>query len=162
MNKTLIKNTFFFLFVAACLGGLVNLFSPRAIASIGDWDKSKGVVTPGGKNDAVVHRREIELPEAQALFKQGVLFVDARPKELYDEGRIQGAVLLSFDDVWNTIGKFEKQYPSETPMVLYCSGRECPDSHELAKILVDLGYSSVKVFSDGFPLWRDQLLPVEP
>lgn len=140
-----------------------NYFSPKGIALIGDWDTSKGVISAGGKNSSVVHEIEIDNVTAvkEAFDSRQVLFVDARPVDLFHEGHIEGAVSLpiaSFDDL---IEHFYEAYPFDTHIVTYCSGRECPDSHELAQFLIQIGYTHVQVFIDGYPAWVERGFPVE-
>ena len=40
------------------------------------------------------------------------------------------------------------------PIVVYCSGGECEDSHMLAQKLWGVFYSNVLVYKDGFPDWQ--------
>jgi len=160
--KTLVREIAVLALFALVMAFAVNALSPRGIALLGQWDVKKGVISARAKGDAVDASREIELPEAKALFDRGVLFVDARDPGQYAQGRIKRAVSLSVREFWEKIGDFEKEHPQETPLVVYCSGRECPDSHELAQDLLQTGYQDVKVFVDGFPLWESEGLPVEP
>ena len=53
------------------------------------------------------------------------------------------------------------QYPLEQPIVTYCSGRTCEDSHQLAWLLIDVGFSEVRIFIDGFPGWQAEGYPIE-
>lgn len=149
--------------VSIACGFTVNHFSPAGIALIGSWDTSKGVISANAKNDVVVHEREIpHVERVKAIFDQGqTLFIDARTSEQYDEGHIRGSISMpvgQFDAVIETL--FEK-YPPTTPMLTYCTGRECRDSHELAQMLLDAGYENVKVFIDGYPAWKAKGYPVE-
>lgn len=147
--------------LAVAAAFVVNALSPRGIALFGDWDTTKGVVTAKAKNDAVDHKREIELPEARALFDRGVLFVDARDFSDYEAGHIRGAVSLPAREIWERLGEFQAAHPARTPLVAYCSGRECSDSHDLARDLRDAGYEDVKVYVDGYPAWESEGLPIE-
>ncbi len=146
---------------AAVLALAVNHFSPRGIAFLGQWDVKKGVVDARAREDAAFRIPEVVLPEASALFEKGVLFVDARDPEEYAAGHIRKAVSLCVREFWEKIGDFENRYPADTPLIVYCSGRECPDSRDLAENLVQAGYTDVTIFADGFPLWQSEGLPVE-
>lgn len=141
----------------------VNFFSPKGIALVGDWDPFRGVVTAKAKDDVVIREREIQdMAVAKGLYgKRGVLFVDARPQAVFDQGRISGAVSMPVGDVDNRLERFLETYPLETHIITYCSGRDCSDSHELAEILSDVGYTTVQVLVDGFPAWRAGGHPVE-
>ncbi|MBA4367370.1 MAG: hypothetical protein C0403_06985 [Desulfobacterium sp.] len=149
--------------ISIACGLLVNHFSPAGIALVGSWDTKKGVISANEKNDVVVHEREIQNVDAvKKIYDHGItLFLDARTTELYGEGHIHGSISLpvrQFDELIDTI--FEK-YPPSTPIITYCTGRECRDSHELAQLLHDAGYDNVKVFSDGYPAWKKKEYPIE-
>lgn len=160
--KKIVRELLILCGLAAVVAFTVNALSPRGIALFGDWDTKKGVVTAKTKNDAVDHAREIELPAARALHDQGALFVDARDPADYEAGHIKGAVSLPAREVWDRLADFQAAHPAQTPIVAYCSGRECSDSHDLARDLRDAGYLDVKVFVDGYPVWKGEGLPVEP
>jgi len=140
----------------------VNWFSPRGIPLFGQWDTQKGVVDAGGKKSVVTTGRDIELPAAKALFDQGALFVDARSGEDYRAGHIKSAESLPVNDFYSLIAGFKQAHPDPGfPIIAYCSGRECTDSHELADNLAETGYSNIKVFIDGYPAWEAEKLPME-
>ena len=52
------------------------------------------------------------------------------------------------------IGNFYEAYGMEQKIIVYCSSRECKDSHTFADKLSEMGYKSVKVFSGGFSEWE--------
>ncbi len=39
------------------------------------------------------------------------------------------------------------------PVVLYCSGGDCEDSHMLGQKLFGAGFNNLLVYKDGFPDW---------
>jgi rhodanese-related sulfurtransferase len=141
----------------------VNYFSPVGIALVGDWDTRNGVISARAKNDVVVHAREIDTVQAaHALYgKKGVLFVDARPAEMFMAGHIKGAVSMPVEEVDQLIEDFVKTHDPDTHIITYCSGRECEDSHLLADRLSDYGFTHVQVFVDGFPAWKKEGYPIE-
>jgi rhodanese-related sulfurtransferase len=49
----------------------------------------------------------------------------------------------------------QDQLPADksTPLVFYCGGLKCRLSHKSAKKAIDLGYTKVKVFAEGYPAW---------
>ena len=163
MNMRIVKQVCLLSLVSISCGFLVNYFSPAGISFIGSWDTNKGVISANSKNDVVVHEREIlETDIVKKIYDQGhTVFIDARPLEQYEQGHIHGSIALpvaQFDELVESL--FEK-YPPAQPMITYCSGRECRDSHELAQQLVDAGYENVRVFIDGYPAWEEKGYPVE-
>lgn len=149
--------------LAAVTGLTVNALSPSGIALVGDWNPENGVISARAKNQPVSH--DIEIPtvaEAYALFNdKNVLFVDARDVSQYDEGHIKGAVSLFVYEYGQRFPEFMAKVPLDRPIVAYCSGRSCEDSHTLARYLKEDGYTDVRVFVDGFPAWAEEGHPVE-
>lgn len=142
----------------------VNALSPRGIALIGQWDVAKGVISAVGRDDAVVHQREImTVADALAIYQAGnALFVDARDTTLFEEGHIKGAFNLFVYEYDERFESFVQKFPDRDRLIVtYCSGRECEDSHLLADDLEQDGYTNVRVFIDGFPAWEKEGLPVE-
>jgi rhodanese-related sulfurtransferase len=145
-------------------GFVVNLFSPKGIALFGDWDTAKGVISARTKQDTPI-QRDLEIHDvriAKEVFDGGrAVFVDARSRENYTEGHIRGAVSFPTNQFDEQIEKFIEEYPFSTEIVTYCSGRECEDSHTLARYLLEEGYSHVRVFIDGYPGWEHEGYAVE-
>ena len=78
--------------------------------------------------------------------------IDSRPKrKKYDKGHIPTA--LSIPD--SQFAKMQDLLPADkaTPLVFYCGGLKCRLSHKSAKKAIELGYTKVKVFADGYPAW---------
>ncbi len=141
----------------------VNYFSPAGITLVGQWDTAKGVIAANEKNAIVLDDLEIgDVTLAKKLYdSQKFVFVDARSRDDYDEGHIKGAVSLPVGQFDETIEAFLEQYPPESAIVAYCSGRTCEDSHKLAQLLFAFGYTEINVFIDGFPGWVAQGHPIE-
>jgi rhodanese-related sulfurtransferase len=147
--------------IAAAL--TVNHLSLDGIALVGQWDTSQGVVSALAKNDVAIEGIEIgTVGEARQLFDSGkYIFVDARSLKDYEAGHIQGAVSLPVGQFEERVAAFLERYPPEVPIIAYCSGRTCQDSHHLAEFLLELGYGNVTVFIDGFPGWEAAGHPIE-
>jgi rhodanese-related sulfurtransferase len=104
--------------------------------------------------------------DAAALHTAGVLFLDARRSSIFEEGHIAGARSFSvwesdIDDKVNALFE-ERADPAEQnkPIVIYCSGGACEDSHMLAQKLWGIQFNNVYVYKDGFPDWQQRRLPV--
>ena len=84
--------------------------------------------------------------------KASMVLIDSRPKrKKYDKGHIPTAI--SIPD--SQFAKMQDQLPADkaTPLVFYCGGLKCRLSHKSAKKAIDLGYTKVKVFAEGYPAW---------
>jgi rhodanese-related sulfurtransferase len=47
------------------------------------------------------------------------------------------------------------------PIVAYCSGGDCEDSHMLAQKLYGALFNNVYVYKDGYPDWQKHNAPVK-
>jgi rhodanese-related sulfurtransferase len=112
-------------------------------------------IEPGGFPQPVV------LAGVEDLLAQGALLVDARSGDVYALGRLAGARSLPLAEWEHVSAAFRAEVPPERTLIAYCSGYGCPDSFDLAVVLIAAGYRAVRVYEGGFPEWRDAGLPVE-
>jgi rhodanese-related sulfurtransferase len=102
--------------------------------------------------------------QAMSLQGQGIPFLDARRTAVYLEGHIAGARSLP---IWESSVEdgikrlYEEGYDVNAPLVVYCSGGDCEDSHMLAERLHRFGFNNSLVYTGGFPDWEKRGLPVE-
>jgi rhodanese-related sulfurtransferase len=104
----------------------------------------------------------ISIDEAEALYcSQAAVFLDARSRELYDEGHIQGARSLPWDEYEKYYSPIMEGLPFDTPVIVYCDGVSCGLSKELALALLYKGHTNVRVLVNGWTLWQNRNLPIE-
>jgi rhodanese-related sulfurtransferase len=101
---------------------------------------------------------EIGGDDAALLYSKGVLFLDARRSSAYEESHIAGARPFSVweadvDDKVNALYS-ERQDSQDAPIVIYCTGGACEDSHMLSQKLWGIQFNNVYVYKDGFPDWQ--------
>ncbi|MCE1203539.1 MAG: rhodanese-like domain-containing protein [Holophagaceae bacterium] len=108
--------------------------------------------------------REISSQEAWKAFQGGLPFLDARRSEEYAAGHVAGAWCAP---VWEAdledrllAFKAARRPGSEDPIIIYCSGGDCRDSHLLAERLLGEGYFHLLIYRDGFPDWVAQQRPM--
>ncbi len=161
--KSIIKEISILLFLAVTTAFAVNFISPKGIALVGEWDTSMGVISSNPKNNIVIHEIEIQnVLTVKEIFDSGkALFIDARSRDIYRDGHIKDAFSMPVALFDGMIEQFMAEYSETTFLIVYCSGRECSDSHELAQYLLDSGYMNVKVFIDGYPEWEKKGYPIE-
>lgn len=160
--QKLVKHMLVLLTVAVSLALAVNRLSPHGIPLIGQWDTELGVVTADTAEAAFWMDFEISDPEvAKQVFDAGsALFVDVRSQDMYNAGHIPGAVSLPLGDFEQRMETFVADVSPTQPIVTYCSGRLCQDSHMAAQRLLERGFENVVVYIDGFPGWVDYGCPV--
>lgn len=152
-----------FLAASIFLSLVANWLSPSGIPLFGQWDISKGVARADKNNPYDNSIPEIDsVSAAKKIYDIGkALFVDARSLNSYTEGHVKGAISFPVGEFDIQIDAFMNRFPVDQPIVTYCSGRTCEDSHQLAQMLVDFGYEQVSIMIDGFPDWKAGGHPVE-
>ena len=137
--------------------------APPAAASPAPTDAAaadSGKVFPPHPDKAAI---EVAPADVLLLFQRKALFLDARRSSVYAEGHIAGA--RSFP-VWESDidervkGLYEEGLDQQAPIVVYCSGGNCEDSHMLAEKLYMVGFDNVLIYRDGFPDWQKRGLAV--
>jgi rhodanese-related sulfurtransferase len=98
---------------------------------------------------------EISGEDAARLHAAGVPFLDARRTSLFEEGHVAGARPVSVweSDVDEKVMELIGEQDGAKPLVIYCSGGDCEDSHLLAQKLWGAGFNDLLVYRDGFPDW---------
>jgi rhodanese-related sulfurtransferase len=100
---------------------------------------------------------EISGADTQSLHAEHVLFLDARRTSVFEDGHIAGARNIS---VWESdldpkvMALLNEGRDPNAPIVAYCSGGDCEDSHMLAEKLFGVGFNGVLVYKDGWPDWQ--------
>jgi rhodanese-related sulfurtransferase len=103
---------------------------------------------------------EIGYDDVAYLHRQGALFLDARRTSIFEQGHIAGARPYSVweSDIDEKVNRLfeERNDPRQQlePVVIYCSGGDCEDSHMLSQKLWGVGFNNVYVYKDGFPDWQ--------
>ena len=124
---------------------------------------SVDVATQGAATAAQHDTREISTEELQAILSsRSATVLDARPAAEYTISHIPGAVNVApkpgvplsmyVSDVAE-IGRVVHNNKSAS-LVLYCNGPHCGKSKRLASELLEAGYSNVRRYQLGIPMWR--------
>ncbi len=108
---------------------------------------------------------QAELPSEDALWlhAHGALFLDARRSAAYAQGHIPGARCLPAweDGLAEKVEQLALFTPDlKAPVVVYCSGGDCQDSHLLAQKLWLAGFRNLRIYTDGYPDWEAKGRPV--
>jgi len=103
--------------------------------------------------------KEITTEELQAILAANRTPVfDVRTAEEYAIAHIPGSINIYEKEV----ERISQLYPDRsTPMVLYCNGPSCGKSHRTSEQLLALGYTGVRRYQLGLPVWRALSLTVQ-
>jgi rhodanese-related sulfurtransferase len=103
---------------------------------------------------------EVSTAELTTLLKDGAAVLDVRSAKECAISHIYGSrcmpgVLRSDGTYGNDIDQIVQTYPDRsTPLVLYCNGPYCGKSRRTAQALAEKGYTNVRRYQLGLPVWR--------
>ena len=98
---------------------------------------------------------------AKSLHDQGLIFIDVRRVEDFNNGHIPGSKNLPVSGERftqeNLIGLVKKDHG----VVFYCNGIHCKGSSIASERAVSWGWSQVHYYREGWPEWKGAGLPIE-
>ncbi len=158
-----IKGCLLIVGMALCLAFGVNSISPSGIALFGQWDKEAGVIMAGSSRTDKVRAEELNNPlKVRRVIQEGnTILVDVRRTDIYDQGHIPGALSFPLHEFDAIVQEFENKIHKDDPVLIYCSGVTCVDSHDFAARLIQMGYLRVTVYAGGFTEWEEMEFEVE-
>jgi len=143
--------------IAIIIGLGVNALRHESLPLLADWPARVQTNSAPGEDNLV-----ITLEDAEVLyFDRGAVFLDARSKEQYRKGHIEGAKNLPWEDFDRRFPQVMPDIPRDTILIAYCDGESCSLSRELASALLAQGYDRVRVLVDGWKQWQQFNLPAE-
>src|SRR5438477_8204999 len=96
--------------------------------------------------------REVDTAAAEAAIAAGVLVLDVREPDEYEQGALPGAIHIPRGNLESNIeGRIADR---AAPVVVYCAGGT--RSAFAAKTMQELGYTDVASMIGGFNRWKDE------
>jgi len=88
----------------------------------------------------------------------GLVVIDARNPEEYQEVHIKGAISVPEPK----FAEYAHLLPADksATLVFYCNGVKCGKSKKTAVKALALGYGKVLVYAEGMPVWEEKGLPI--
>ena len=112
-----------------------------------------GEVETSEKQDDITYLSLEALQNARQS-KSKILLVDGRSESAYHRGHILGAVNIPYMQRDYFSRQLLADVAREIPIIVYCSGKDCNTSVELAKFLSQkFGFIHVQVFKGGWEEW---------
>jgi phage shock protein E len=137
------------------------LVASVSFAACGGSDTTtESTSTPEAESTEVAAGIRVVSPEQAAVTiadpPADLVILDVRTQEEFDEGHIEGAVMLDLysDDFAQELAEFD----ADVPYVLYC--RSGNRSSQARAIMADLDFSSVEDVNGGIVGWQEAGLPV--
>ena len=119
---------------------------------------------------------EVEIPEKQGDItylsleglqnaiqsKSKILLVDGRSESAYHKGHVPRAVNIPYIQRDYFSEQLLSHVAREIPIIVYCSGKNCNTSVELAKFLSQkFGFINIQVFKGGWEEWVKGENPIQ-
>ena len=94
-----------------------------------------------------------------ALTDPRTLVLEVLPRKYYDHGHLPGARQTTNAELEANAAQIVPD--RTTPVIVYCSGPTCGNSHAAGTALTALGYTDVRVFVGGKAAWTEAGLALE-
>lgn len=140
-----------------------NTVGPRRIPWQEDWTaKTAEKVNEVEKKARELGLETLDYAAALAVVQGGThMIFDARKPELYDQGHLPTSMNLPLVQFGERFVEYHAVLRKEDNLLIYCSGKECDESLELARKLKEQGYVNTKVYLGGWEEWKAKGGPVE-
>lgn len=98
---------------------------------------------------------EVNLQDIQERWQGKVLWIDARPAEVFEKGHIPGAMLLNEQGFMEqSLALLDVLQTTTLPVIIYCGGEKCEASREVKRRLLEVvPLDECYVLKGGWPAW---------
>lgn len=108
------------------------------------------------KRDEPLAPDEVRAATARSWGKDAI-FVDARLRDRFDAGHIEGALLLNHEEWDALVPKFLDVWDPDKKVVVYCDGGGCDAARSVAERMRDkLQIPNVYILKGGWPEWQSR------
>ncbi len=108
------------------------------------------------KRDEPLGADEVRAATARSWGKNAV-FVDARLRDRFEAGHIEGAFLLNHEEWDALVPKFLDAWDPDKKVVVYCDGGGCDAARSIAKRMREkLQIPNIYILKGGWPEWQSQ------
>jgi rhodanese-related sulfurtransferase len=126
---------------------------PPPVASSDGSAKGAGLPTSATGTPAPLGL-ELTLAQSFDLYQKGAPFLDARTKQEFEEGHVEGAFHLSSEHFMGGATPDALNFlDPKAPVVVYCGGGQCDASKNLVILLQQAGFTQCHIMHDGYPGW---------
>ena len=128
---------------------------------------AQGSVYQGTLGETNQKTAEVNTEEVRRILAEGSgIVLDSRPRSQYAAGHIAGAKNVAPPAgapaaEYVTAVESLVQADKSRPLVLYCNGQYCQASRTLGEQLLVAGFTNVRRYQLGIPMWRTLKGPVE-
>ena len=138
-------------FIGLVAAALALSFARVSLASAEGCNIQQATLMESGSKTGEVSTEQLR----RILADGSAIVVDARPRAEFDAGHIPGARVLDAPS-GDEIAAMERLANGNkaTSLVVYCNGPYCQASRRLAEKLAAAGFTNVRRYQLGMPVWR--------
>jgi rhodanese-related sulfurtransferase len=159
MKNFSIGRLFALFFASAAVCGVVFITQDQVL-----WHELAPAPSPSPLNPVATADRVEAWSLADVLRarkRRDVLLVDARSRQNYEYGHIEGAINIPAD-IWPELdAESLHRIMAAQQLIVYCNGVNCGVAHQTARHLRALKGPRVAVYQEGWPEWRSCALPMD-
>jgi rhodanese-related sulfurtransferase len=99
---------------------------------------------------------EVNLAQIQERWQGKVIWLDARPADIFAQGHIPGAHLLNEQGFMEQLMEItDILQTTDQPVIIYCGGEKCEASRTIRKKLLEfVPLEECYVLQGGWPAWK--------
>lgn len=152
--SSIIKQTAAILAISAGLGLAVNTLSTKPLSLV--------------REDVPLEQQEekwetVTAADVMEHINSGTaIIIDARDPNEYEAGHIPGSLNLSETQFIDTFQELGDSLPREIPLIVYCQGGDCDQSHAVLDQLSEFGFEMLMIYNEGWNEWKETGYPTEP
>ncbi len=102
-------------------------------------DQEASIIETSGIDEPIINILSVDEAYQAYIGNDNYLFVDVRTFSEYEDGHIEGALLMPLSEIGDRLSEL----PMDRPIVVYCNGSSCNRSGTAAAILVNNGFTEV-------------------
>ena len=146
-----------------CIGqALILLLGSMGLGLLGNAMSPRGLPLRSLPPNSLNEGEFLSLDRAKELWNNGTaIFLDAREPAEYSAGHIGSAFNLPAFGFEAHFGDVAPVLAPHSQIVVYCDGTECDLSHRVGERLRQMGFTNVRILSNGWTVWRQAGLPVQ-
>lgn len=108
----------------------------------------------------MIKQLNLDQLQARRAANPGLTLLEALPEKYYQDGHLPGALHMPHDRTRQLAGLLVPD--TGTEVIVYCASATCQNSHIAARVLDQIGYANVSVFTGGKQAWVEAGLDLEP
>jgi rhodanese-related sulfurtransferase len=100
---------------------------------------------------------KVGMQDLLKAMKRSELLIDARTKQDYEKGHIDGAINIPVNSSPEEIKRVMSPFPATKRIIVYCQSSRCGFAKNIVQKLFRQGFQNVLLFQGGWEQWQQEL-----